>query len=262
MKPKVSLTQYAQSSPLFTLDELRKRYGKKGQNRSVRNMLYRLKRQGRVRQLAKEVYAGALTPVPVNRYGVPRKLRKDAVVACHSALELHGVANQAFQTVYYFSTRARTDVVFDGVTYHSVTPPRQLARARASDFQVESGRDDVRVTGRERSIADCLVFLEYGGGAEELDRSLAMFPSFDFEPALEYLKLLHMPWLYARLGFLLDRNAEKLFFRGKPRDLFLRKLPKGVAYLERKRPGNRWVPTWHLMVPEALAPSNDGLIRT
>ena len=106
------------------------------------------------------------------------------------------------------------------------------------------------------------MFLEYSGGADELDRSLATFPSFDFEAALEYLKLLRMPWLYARLGFLLDRNAEKLFFRGKPRDLFLRKLPKGVAYLGQKRPGNRWVPTWNLMVPEALAHSTDGLIRT
>jgi predicted transcriptional regulator of viral defense system len=262
MKPKVSLTQYVQSSPVFTLDELRDRYGKKGQNRSLRNMLYRLKRQGRVRQLTKEVYAGALTTAAANRFSVPRKLREDAVVGCHSALEFHGAANQVFQTVYYFSTRARKDVVFDGVTYHCVTPPRQLVRARALDFQVESSRDDVHVTGRERSIADCLMFLEYSGGAEELDRSLAMFPSFDFEAALKYLKLLRMPWLYARLGFLLDRNAEKLFFRGKPRDLFLRKLPKGVAYLGRKRPGDRWVSTWHLMVPEPLAPSTEGSIRT
>jgi predicted transcriptional regulator of viral defense system len=262
VKRKVSLTQYMQSSPLFTLDELRERYGKKGQNRSLRNMLYRLKRQGRVRQLTKEVYAGALTTAAANRYSVPRKLREDAVVGCHSALEFHGAANQVFQTVYYFSTRARKDVVFDGVTYHCVTPPRQLVRACGLDFQVESSRDDVHVTGRERSIADCLMFLEYSGGAEELDRSLAMFPSFDFEAALKYLKLLRMPWLYARLGFLLDRNAERLFFRGKPRDLFLGKLPKGVAYLGRKRPGDRWVPTWHLMVPEPLAPLIGGSIRT
>jgi hypothetical protein len=33
--------------------------------------------------------------------------------------------------------------------------------------------------------------------------ALTMFPSFDFDVALEYLRLLRMPWLYARLGFLL-----------------------------------------------------------
>jgi predicted transcriptional regulator of viral defense system len=262
MKPEVSLTLYMQSSPLFTLGELRQRYGKKNRDRSVRNMLYRLKRQGRVRQLTKEVYAGTLTASSANRYTVPRKLRNDAVVACHSALEFHGVANQVFQTVYYFSARPRRDVVFDDVTYHSVTPAQRLGRARSLGFQAELGRDDIRITGRERSIVDCLMFLEYSGGADELDRSLAMFPSFDFEAALRYLKLLRKPWLYARLGYLLDHNAEKLVFRGGARDLFLRHLPRGVAYLEHKQPGNRWVPTWHLMVPETLAPPAAGSIRT
>jgi predicted transcriptional regulator of viral defense system len=261
LKPRISLTQFAQSSPLFTLEELGDRYGKKKPTRSVRNMLYRLKRQGRVRQLTKGVYAGALATASLNRYSVPSKLRKDAVVGFHSALEFHGVANQVFQTVYYLSVRPRRDVTFEDVTYHCVAPPRQLVRAHRPDFQVELSRDKVRVTGRERSIVDCLVFLPYSGGVDELDRSLAMLPSFDFDVALEYLKLLHMPWLYARLGFLLDRHAEKLFFKGKSRDAFLRRLPRGVAYLDRKRPGNRWVPTWNLMVPEGLAPATEQLVR-
>jgi predicted transcriptional regulator of viral defense system len=261
-KPRVSLTQFAQSTPLFTLEELVEHYGKKEPNRSVRNMLYRLKRQGRVRQLTKGVYSGALATASVNRYSVPSKLRRDAVVAFHSALEFHGVANQVFQTVYYLSVRPRRDVVFDGATYHSVAPLRQLVRAHRLDCQVESSGDEARVTGRERSIVDCLAFLPYSGGVDELDRSLAMFPSFDFDVALEYLKLLRMPWLYARLGFLLERHAEKLFFSGKSRDTFLKRLPRGVAYLDRKRPGNRWVPTWNLMVPETLATSTDQVVRT
>jgi predicted transcriptional regulator of viral defense system len=262
IKPRFSLTQFAQSSPLFTLEELGDQYGRKKSNRSVRNMLYRLKRQGRVRQLTKGVYAGALATASLNRYSVPSKLREDAVVAFHSALEFHGVANQVFQTVYYLSVRPRRDVTFDDVTYHCVAPPRQLARAHRLDFQVESSRDKVRLTGRERSIVDCLAFLPYSGGGDEVDRSLAMLPSFDFDVAIEYLRLLRMPWLYARLGFLLDRHAEKLFFKGKSRDAFLRRLPRGVAYLNRKRPGNRWVPTWNLMVPETLAPSTDEVVRT
>jgi predicted transcriptional regulator of viral defense system len=262
MKPAFSLTRYAQSSPIFTLEELHHLYSKKNQNRTIRNTLYRLKRKGRVRQLTKGVYAGALATVSVNRYSVPSKLRKDAVVAFHSALEFHGVANQLFQTVYYLSVRPRTDVAFDGMTYHCVAPPRQLVRTHRLDFQVELARDKVRVTGRERSVVDCLAFLSYSGGADELDRSLAMFPSFDFDAALEYLRLLRMPWLYARLGFLLDRHAEKLYFTGKSRDAFLRKLPRGVAYLDLKRPGNRWVPTWKIMVPETLAPSTNSVVRT
>ena len=168
-------------------------------SRSIPNLLHRLKVQGRVRFLANGVYAGPLAAAPPNRYRVPRALRDDAVVALHSALELHGVANQVFQTVYYFSAGARKDVVFDHVTYHRVAFPRALAISSRRLFQTELVADNILATGRERSFVDCLLFLDYGGGVEELDKSLAMFPSFDFEAALAYLKFLGRPWLYARL---------------------------------------------------------------
>jgi predicted transcriptional regulator of viral defense system len=262
MNVHVSFTQFAQSAPLFTLKEARDSYGKDAHSRSILNMLYRLKRQGRVRQLASGVYAGTLSATPLNKYRVPAALREDAVVAFHSALEWHGVANQVFQTVYYLSARPRKNVVFDNVTYQRVAPPRALHNEQRKLLHVSLGPDHALVTDRERSFVDCLLYLDYSGGVEELDKSLAMFPSFNFDAALEYLKLLHKPWLYSRLGFLLDRHADKLFFRGTPRDTFLRKLPPGVAYLGSKRPGNRWVPTWKLMVPEALAPSEKRQIPT
>ena len=57
-------TQFAQSAPLFTLDEARKRYNKDDRNRSLLNLLQRLKKQSRVRQIANGVYVGV-----VNRVG-------------------------------------------------------------------------------------------------------------------------------------------------------------------------------------------------
>lgn len=97
--------------------------------------------------------------------------------------------------------------------------------------------------------------LDYSGGVTELDACLAGFPSFDFEVALQYLRLLDRPWLYSRLGYMLDRHAEKLFFGKKWRDAFLRKVPRGVVYLDRKRPGMKWVPNWNLMVPPSIKPA-------
>jgi len=262
MQYDIPFTQFVQSTPLFTLGELRQRYRKKPHSRSILNMLHRLRQQGRVRQLTKGVYRGALAAVSLNRFRVPAALRNDAAVALHSALEWHGVANQVFQTVYYFSARARKDVVFDNVTYRRAALPVALARARKERFQTLKTSEGFLVTNRERSLADCLLFLDYSGGVEELDQSLAMFPSFDFDAALEYLKLLGKPWLYSRLGFLLDRHADKLFFRDAARDQFLRHLPSGVAYLGNKGPGSRWVPAWKVMVPETLAPFVEGRIQT
>ena len=259
---QMGFSQFAQSTPLFTLGEVRKLYKKDERNRSLLTLLQRLKKQRRVRQIANGVYTGTLAATPLNRYRVPSAVRKDALVALHSALEFHGVANQTFQTVYYFSARLRKDVIFDGVTYHGVVPPRPMLLPSHYLFQTERGAEHVLVTGRERSFVDCLLFLDYSGGLEELDKSLAMFPSFDFEAALAYLKLLRSPWLYSRLGFFLDRHADKLFFQGKARDRFLRKLPRGVAYLADKRPGQRWVPTWKLIVPEALSSSRTSSVPT
>ena len=141
-----------------------------------------------MRLVANGVYSGAFATIPLNRYSVPRALRHDAVVALHSALEVHGAANQTFQTVYYFSQHARKDVVFDGVTYHRVAPPRTHTGSADARFQTELVADNVLVTQRERALVDCLLLLDYSGGVDELDKCLAMFPSFDFQAALTYLK--------------------------------------------------------------------------
>src|SRR5215467_9052778 len=149
---RLPFTQFAQSTPLFTLNEARKLYKKDERNRSLLNLLQRLKKQRRVRQIANRVYAGTFAATPLNRYRVPSALRNDAVVALHSALEFHGLANQTFQTVYYFSARLRKDVVFDGVTYHCVVPPRPMLLPSHRLFQTEQGAEHVPVTGRERSF--------------------------------------------------------------------------------------------------------------
>jgi len=153
MNVHVSFTQFAQSTPLFTLKEARGRYGRDAHSRSILNMLHRLKRQGRVQQLANGVYAGALAGAPLNRYLVPAALREDAVVALHSALEWHGVANQVFQTVYYFSTRPRKDVTFDNVTYHRVAPPRALDNEQRRLLHVTLGPDHVLLSDLPRKQA-------------------------------------------------------------------------------------------------------------
>jgi predicted transcriptional regulator of viral defense system len=92
----------------------------------VRNVIYRLVAEGRVRAVARGVYAGTLVASPFKRYALPAKLVPDAVIAFHSALEYAGVANQVFHTVYYISRRARGDLVFDQTTFHRVAPSRRL----------------------------------------------------------------------------------------------------------------------------------------
>lgn len=254
----LGLVRYAETTPIFTAGDLFDNYGKRLTERTIRNQLYRLTKQGRVLTLCPGVYRGALSQIPLNRFAVPSRLREDAVIAFHSALEHDGLANQTFRITYYLSTRLHRDVVYEQQTYHRIAPPRRLVNGKRLDMQVEPAGDRIRITARERSFVDCLLHLEYSGGIVELDQSLSMFPSFDFGKAIEYLKVLKHPWLYARAGFLLDRHAERLFFSGKWRDEFLRRKSRGVVYLDRKMPGLKWVPLWNLMVPPELARSGEG----
>ena len=98
-------------------------------------------------------------------------------------------------------------------------------------LQTELGTDNFLVTGRERSLVDSLLYLDYSGGHEAPDKSLATFPSFDFDAALHYLKLFCSPRLYSLVGFPLVRDAEKLFFRTELGDGFMHELPRSVLYL-------------------------------
>jgi predicted transcriptional regulator of viral defense system len=93
--------RYAETASLFTLDDLRQRYGHGTNNRLISDMVYRLKRQGRIRSVSSGVYTGTLSSAPFNRFALPTKLRPDAVIAFHSALEFAGMANQVFQVTYY-----------------------------------------------------------------------------------------------------------------------------------------------------------------
>jgi predicted transcriptional regulator of viral defense system len=262
VSPAVPLVRYAETAPLFTLDDLRRRYGNRTSNRSISDMVYRLKRQGRVRAVSAGVYTGTLGSAPFNRFALPAKLRPDAVIAFHTALEFAGMANQTFQVTYYLSRRPRRDVIYEGGVFHRAAPFARLLQAKRADFLVEAREGGIRATTRERSLVDCLACLEYSGGIEELDRCLAAFPSFDFEAALEYLRLLEHPWLYSRLGYLLDRHGENLYFLPKYRDKFLRRVPRGVVYLEKKEAGQRWIPTWNLMAPPAFPEVSTQGVRT
>lgn len=251
-----TLVRYAETTPLFTFEDVTARFGSKTRRQTLSNVLYRLRRQERIKSLAPGLYAGVLAASVPDRFSVPGKLRKDAVISFHSALEFHGFANQQFQTVYYFSGSPRKQVSLLGATYKQVAPPRALSRQVGLSFLVvEVG--GVRATTRERALVDCLLSLDYSGGLSELDESLRMFPSFDYEPTAQYLKLLRRPWLYARLGFLLDRHRDRLYFTPEWRDKFMARKPKGVAYLGKKQPGLKYVSAWNLMVPGSILEPRD-----
>jgi hypothetical protein len=68
------LVRFAETTPLYTIGELEDRHKSRSTPRSVRNVIYGLAAQGRIRAVARGVYAGRLVPSPFNRYALAPKL--------------------------------------------------------------------------------------------------------------------------------------------------------------------------------------------
>ena len=113
MEPYLAFTQYARFTPLFTAGEARDYFGKDKHNRSVLNLLHRLKNQGRVHLVANGVYAGAgaRAAAPLNRYRVPQALRDEE--RPRSRIAIIHIQPGKFSFVIYEWCHCRRDTSLD-----------------------------------------------------------------------------------------------------------------------------------------------------
>jgi predicted transcriptional regulator of viral defense system len=171
-------------------------------------------------------------------------------------MELLGVAQTAFAAEVYVTVPVRAaPFAFRGVGFHPVvTGWRTQGTGLLSS--VKRGGGEVRVSGRELTLVQCLDRLGYAGGLGEVLDSVEAFSGLDWD-RLESLLGPGGPYskaaLNARVGFVVERNAP----RWRPPEGFLERLERrtgrGVTYLGTSRGrGGRWVPRWRVVVPGTL----------
>ena len=214
-------------------------------------------------RLARGLYA---SNVGVYRDQVPNvmlvaaKAAPDAVLAYHSALEVHGVAHSRAKSVYFLS--AGRNSPFDVRGYRFRRAPdleSRRAQPRQSDrssrvTQVRTGDSLVWVTDRERTCVDCLYRLDLAGGLELLRGASGR--SAPCRPRVAgYVCSLGSPTLVARVGWLLSLMREDWLVDSAPLDDLGRVLGRGTYWLQRRRPGARYdfVSEWRLYVPAGLS---------
>lgn len=255
------LYQAMYDQKVFTLEDVREVYGREKPVTSLQSEIRHNQRRGYIGRIR----AGLYYIVPfgedpktyvVDRFLIGHKLTPDALIGYHSALELLGAAYTPFNTVYILSKSRLAPFTFQGVTYRQVYPPKRLIRTKEEAFGVEKVERygvKITVTGKERTVVDCVDRLEYTGGLEELFRSVELLPYLDLEKILAYLELLAKGILYAEVGFLLDCFAKKFDFTDPYRRRFAKHLPKVVYYFGGQQGQCRYVKAWNLMVPMDLA---------
>ncbi len=259
----MKLNEFLSNHAVFTVDELDRFLSVRGPAKAStrKSLLTYHRNQGRIIPVRRGLYAtvplgGDPASTPVDPYLVAAKMREDAVLAYHTALEFHGKAYSVHKRLHYVSANKSLPLTFQSHEFTRVPVPHLLRKKGKEMFGVvrhnRSGVE-VRVTNLERTFVDVLDRPDLSGSWEEIWRSLESVEYFDLDQVVEYVFLLENATTAAKVGFFLEQHKEALMAD----DVYLNPLrslrPRQPHYFERgRRKGCQWAKDWNLLVPSEI----------
>lgn len=255
-----STEQFFARNPVFTLRAFAREVGANTSARTAYRQLDYHVGVGRLRRIRSGLYAvvpagiepGALAPDP---YLVASAAGDGAPLGYHSALELLGVGHSVFHTVTVVSEKRAKPFEFDNERVVFVPPPVGLRGADHLNLGVTSMRHmgrEIPITGRERTLVDCLLQPGRAGGVEEVLSSLSGFGVIDLQALQEYLHALQVRRAWAVTGYYLEKRKAQLFVPEDALRQLARQIPKARQYWVRGQRGGTLAKTWNLIVPEVV----------
>src|SRR3989304_1906488 len=260
---EIGFEQFLDAAPVFSLDDLVQWLDER-QVKNARMAAYNLtkyyRRTGRLSAVKEGIYfvvpAGQeASSALADPYLVASKFGADAVLAFHSALDLLGFGHSTFNTFHVFSDRPRSPFRFRNDHFRVVQTPEPLLKQSKQYFgteKVERLGMKIVVTGKERTLVECLERPHYCGGFEEMYRSLEKMPYLQFDVLLEYLAIRAQKNLYARTGFFLSQHAENFHVDQTLLTELRIHVPAQPVYWTPVRKGGAHGTPWNLIVPEAV----------
>ena len=246
--------------PVFTLKEFKEEVGKTITRLTLHTHLKRYRKIGRIDTIKQGLYyvvsrGHQSKTTPVDLYLVAGKVAEDSVIAFHTAFELLGVGHGVFYRVYYFTRSPRRQFNFRHVSFQAIRVPLALIERNQENFGTERTErlgQTVTLTGKERTLVDCLERPEYCGGLEEVYRCAEKVPFLNFDVLAEYLHLRSRKVLFAKAGFFLEQHREEFFVEEDFLTYLEKHVPKQPFYLEGRSKKGRFVKRWNLVAPERV----------
>ena len=254
----MSLHDFFASHPVFSTEQLgAQKHDKSPWTR--KGLLAHHRKQGNILQVRRGLYAvvsHGCDPerFPVDPYLIAGKSAADAVLAYHTALEVHGKAHSVFERFFFQSNKPLRPSAFRTYRFQCVLFPKALREKGQQQFAtkiVERAGLDIRVATLERTLVDVLDRPELGGGWEEAWRSLESVEYFDLDLIVEYVNLLGNRTTAAKVGYYLQGHAQALMVEDRHLNPLRQLRPEQPHYLERGKPG-KLVGDWNLVVPPSL----------
>lgn len=192
----------------------------------------------------------------VDPYLVASHITNDAVLAYHSAMDLHGMSYSVFFKFTYLSSHVVHPFDFQSNYFRRLPFPQQLVKKQKTDWGVINSERlglDIKMTKLERTIVDVLDRPDESGGWEEVWRSLESVDIFNVDETIEYALLLGNATTIAKLGFFLEQYQENFHVKDEQLKLLEKNIPTNYHYLDRQqRKSGKLIKRWHLVIPEYI----------
>jgi len=259
-KQQLKGSDFFADHPVFSLDEAVKALaGDGGRSRVVERLKYHIK-TGRLKRVAREVYAVIATGVPAENFRpdpfmVAKAMHPGGVFSHHSALELLGAAYSVWnQCTLYVSGRRRPLLLGGFVVRFLDSPPSMQAgpEKQVGTRRVERRGMLLETTGPERTLVEGFNRPSLAGGLEELVRSAAGFTTLDLDLLEEVLHRYNLARLWATTGWFLERFQKSFHVPDTLLSRMEERCPRSRFYAERGRRGGALVRRWNLILPQTL----------
>lgn len=243
--------------PVFRREEYAAAVKRRADDKVVTTMLAQHLKAGNIKRVARGVFAsvpahGDAAGWVVDRFLAASRLRPDAVIAYHSALELHGCGYTDAPDVQAVSSSA--PAVFETPDFAC----RFVKRPSGFDARRDTGKADraglqLTLTTLERTVVDCFDRPDLAGGPEELVNSLALVQRLRAEPLLAQAQGLGNAAACGALGWWLEREKKRLGVPDKSLAALRALKPKHPQYVLGAKAGEaRSVADWNVLVPTSL----------
>jgi predicted transcriptional regulator of viral defense system len=260
MKESKTVMNFFHKNPVFTSQEFYKFMQKRGVNKinSQRVLLSYHCRKGHVQKIRKGLYMSS----PFGEYHenwsaspflIAAKMSEDAVLAYHSALDFYGKAQSIYSRIYFLTKKKTRRQLFKGIDYFPTKFRKSLIRSGKELFAVKeeySRGIKVLVTSLERTFVDLFDRPDYGGGWEEIWRSLEFMKALDIGKIVEYALLLGNATTIGKVGFYLEAHRERLWVEDSDLDALRERKPVYAQYFDQKNKNDAKLnKTWNLIIP-------------
>ncbi len=180
----------------------------KSTDASVRNVLYRLRKKGRIEEIEKGKYllvparAGYKAEWSEVPFLLVPHLIDNYYLAFWSALNYWGMTEQSPRSVFVATTKRKRDLTYGDTKFEFVT----LAKKKFFGFVEEkTNGGKFNISSREKTVVDCLLYPKYSGGLDEAVKGIWRGrKELDFEKMLEYSKKMGVEVVTRRLGYILE----------------------------------------------------------